>query len=86
VSARARIWAHGSYLSAALGEVQGVPAALARKRGEGPSAAAMGWGAAAGAAAAGELLRAMIRMLGASGGHASARGRSREGRGGGCPP
>jgi hypothetical protein len=41
VDARARLWAHGEYISAALGEVQAIPAALAKLEGKGPSAAAI---------------------------------------------
>ncbi|PRP96553.1 hypothetical protein ENSA5_36290 [Enhygromyxa salina] len=38
---RVRLWAYGDYLSAALGEVQAIPAALARLEGGGPSPAAI---------------------------------------------
>lgn len=41
VDARARLWAHGEYISAALGEVQAIPAALGKLAGTGPSAAAI---------------------------------------------
>ncbi|KIG11698.1 hypothetical protein DB30_02629 [Enhygromyxa salina] len=41
VDPRARVWAHGDHLSVALGEVQSIPAALARLEGTGPSAAAL---------------------------------------------
>jgi hypothetical protein len=41
VEARARLWAHGEYISVALGEVQAIPAALGRLEGVGPSAAAI---------------------------------------------
>jgi hypothetical protein len=38
---RARVWAYGDHLSAAVGEVQAIPASLARVEGSGPSAAAL---------------------------------------------
>lgn len=41
VDARARLWAHGKYVSVALGEVQAIPAALGKLDGTGPSAAAI---------------------------------------------
>ncbi|WP_146157235.1 hypothetical protein [Enhygromyxa salina] len=41
VDPRARVWAHGDHLSVAVGEVQAIPAALARLDGTGPSAAAL---------------------------------------------
>ena len=41
VDPRARVWAHGDYLSAALGEVQSIPASLGRLTGTGPSKAAI---------------------------------------------
>jgi hypothetical protein len=41
VEARGRLWAHGEYVSLALGEVQAIPAALGKLEGSGPSAAAI---------------------------------------------
>lgn len=41
VDPRARLWASGDYLSVALGEVQAIPAYLARRSGSGPSPAAL---------------------------------------------
>jgi hypothetical protein len=41
VDPRARLWAHGDYLSLAVGEVQAIPAALSRLEGSGPSPAAL---------------------------------------------
>ncbi len=41
VPPRLRIWAYGEYLSAALGEVQAIPAALERLAGSGPPAGAV---------------------------------------------
>lgn len=41
VEARGRLWAHGKYVSVALGEVQAIPGALAKLEGEGPSAGAI---------------------------------------------
>ncbi|MFO7561522.1 MAG: hypothetical protein R6X02_02665 [Enhygromyxa sp.] len=38
---RARLWAQGDYSSLAIGEVQAIPAALARLQGDGPSPAAV---------------------------------------------
>jgi hypothetical protein len=41
VEARARLWAHGEYISVAFGEVQAIPAALGKLEGTGPSAGAI---------------------------------------------
>jgi hypothetical protein len=41
VEARARLWAHGEYVSVAFGEVQAIPAALGKLEGTGPSAGAI---------------------------------------------